>query len=73
MLAVPLNIISEDDDYLVVDKPAGLQVHSGGSFHHNTIVGQLERQGRGALWVVHRLDRVTSGVLVLAKTKARAN
>jgi 23S rRNA pseudouridine1911/1915/1917 synthase len=71
----PLRIVLEDDDLLVVDKPAGLVVHPGAGVHEATLVQQLagklaggpdpERPG-----VVHRLDRDTSGLLVLARSEA---
>ncbi len=72
--AIPLNIIYEDDDLLVVDKPAGLTVHPapGHPAHTlaNAIVAHLSyfpdtdslRPG-----IVHRLDKDTSGVMVVAK------
>ena len=74
--SVPLSIVYEDDDVLVVDKPAGMVVHpgagrSGGTLaaailaHAPTIagVGGPRRPG-----IVHRLDKDTSGLLVVAKT-----
>ncbi|MDY6863388.1 MAG: RluA family pseudouridine synthase [Thermodesulfobacteriota bacterium] len=72
---IPLNIIYSDNDILVIDKPAGLVVHpSAGhdkgtlvnalAFHFNFIcgVGEVSRPG-----IVHRLDKNTSGLLVVAK------
>jgi 23S rRNA pseudouridine1911/1915/1917 synthase len=77
---VPLAIVHQDDDLLVVDKPAGLVVHPGagvrsgtlahGLLHHDPAiagVGGADRPG-----IVHRLDRDTSGLLVVART-ARAH
>lgn len=73
---LPLNIIYEDDALLVVDKPAGLVVHPGAGHPHNTLVNALlahcptlatdapDRPG-----IVHRLDRDTSGLLIVAKTE----
>jgi tRNA pseudouridine32 synthase/23S rRNA pseudouridine746 synthase len=65
--AVP--VLHEDAHLLVVDKPAGVAVAPGrGESPADALHGRLE-QARGArLWVVHRLDRGTSGVLVLART-----
>jgi 23S rRNA pseudouridine1911/1915/1917 synthase len=71
---VTARIVLEDDHLLVVDKPAGLVVHPGAGVSDGTLVQQLagrlaggpdpERPG-----VVHRLDRDTSGLLVLARSE----
>ena len=66
-----INILHEDDALLVLDKPAGVAVH-GGSGVSFGIVEQL-RQARpqaNCLELVHRLDRDTSGVLLLAKKRS---
>ena len=75
--AIALVIIHEDDDVLVVDKPAGMVVHPGAGHAHSTLaaaalahapaiaaVGGPRRPG-----IVHRLDKDTSGLLVLAKSQ----
>jgi 23S rRNA pseudouridine1911/1915/1917 synthase len=75
-VAVP--VVFEDDDVVVVDKPAGLVVHPGaghatGTLVHGLVarypeiggVGEVDRPG-----IVHRLDRDTSGLLVVARTEA---
>ena len=71
---IPLTIIYEDDELLVVDKPAGLTVHPAPGHSSHTLVNALlshlselsdsdeERPG-----IVHRLDKDTSGVMVVAK------
>jgi len=71
--ALELDIIFADEDCLVVNKPAGLVVHPGtgnlhgtlmnGLLHHVPELDQLPRAG-----IVHRLDRDTSGLLLVAKT-----
>ncbi len=71
---VPLDVVHEDDDLLVVDKPPGLVVHPAagnwrgtlmnGLLHHRPALARLPRAG-----IVHRLDRDTSGLLVVAKTE----
>lgn len=79
---IPLTVVYEDDDLLVVDKPAGLVVHpaaghAGGTLV-NALVGRAERLGQplgsvagvGRPGIVHRLDKDTSGLLVVAKTDA---
>lgn len=73
----PLAIIYEDDDVIVIDKPAGLIVHPVRP-SEASVVGSLadkiERDGSLRPGVVHRLDRDTSGVMILAKNqKAKAH
>jgi 23S rRNA pseudouridine1911/1915/1917 synthase len=71
-----LDIRYEDEDLLVVDKPAGVLVHPvGGEFQHTLLNGlhhHLVQRGEDAreLGIVHRLDRLTSGLLVVAKSLA---
>jgi 23S rRNA pseudouridine1911/1915/1917 synthase len=70
---IPLGILFEDDALLVIDKPAGLVVHPGSGnragtmlnalLHHAPALARLPRAG-----IVHRLDKDTSGLLVVAKT-----
>ena len=71
-----LNIVYEDDDLLVIDKPAGLVVHPGpGNWSGTLVNGLLAHCGRtlsgiGGIrrpGIVHRLDKDTSGLLVVAK------
>ncbi|MFQ5776896.1 MAG: RluA family pseudouridine synthase [Terriglobia bacterium] len=73
---VPLRVLYEDNDVVVIDKPAGMVVHAGAGQSRGTVVnallhrfGHLSQLG-GALrpGIVHRLDKQTSGVLVVAKT-----
>ncbi|MBS0618835.1 MAG: RluA family pseudouridine synthase [Spirochaetes bacterium] len=66
-------IIFEDDSYLAVDKPAGLPVHPSGIYKERTVTTLLAQ--RGTLkepYLLHRIDRETSGVLVLAKNRKAA-
>lgn len=70
---IDLPIIYEDDDCIVIDKPAGILVHSKGNFNPEpTVATWLEpkiRNMRGErAGIVHRLDRGTSGVMICAKT-----
>lgn len=73
-------ILYEDDDILVINKPAGLIVHSDGRTHEPTVVDWLlhthpeikgvgENQEADRSGLVHRLDRETSGVMVVAKNQ----
>lgn len=66
-----VNILYEDDALLVIDKPAGVAVHGGSGISHG-IVEQLRlaRPEGQFLELVHRLDRGTSGVLMLAKRRS---
>ena len=80
--AIPLNIVYEDNDLLVIDKPAGLAIHPAPGHPSHTLVnailsylpdlpdaGDLLRPG-----IVHRLDKDTSGVMLVAKNRvAQAN
>ncbi|TDA65716.1 MAG: RluA family pseudouridine synthase [Clostridia bacterium] len=74
--AIPLDILFEDTDLLVVNKPQGLVVHPAPGHNHGTLVHALlyhcrDLAGiRGSLrpGIVHRLDKETSGLLVVAKT-----
>src|SRR3954465_4274880 len=74
---IPLNIIFEDDHLLVVDKPAGLVVHPAAGNFDGTLVNALLYHCGGSLsgiggvarpGIVHRIDKDTSGLLVVAKT-----
>ena len=80
--AIPLNIIYEDDDLLVIDKPAGLTVHPAPGHPGHTLVNAIlsyfprlaDISDSLRPGVVHRLDKDTSGVMLVAKNKtAEAN
>ena len=71
--AVPIGIVYEDDWLLVVDKPAGVVTHPAPGHEHGTLVhGVLERGisgGHGSRpGIVHRLDKDTSGLLIVARS-----
>jgi 23S rRNA pseudouridine1911/1915/1917 synthase len=70
---IPLAILFEDQDILVLDKPAGLVVHPGSGNWSGTLLNALLRHapalaGVPRAGIVHRLDKETSGLLVVAKT-----
>jgi len=73
--AIPLTVLYEDHDLIVIDKPAGMAVHSGAGIESGTLVNALlahcsDLSGIGGELrpgIVHRLDKGTSGVLVAAK------
>lgn len=72
---IPLNIVAEDEALLVINKPPGLVVHPGhghrdgtlqnGLLHYDPQLAQVPRSG-----IVHRLDKETSGLMVVARTPA---
>ncbi len=75
--AIPLAIVYEDDDIVVIDKPAGLVVHPAAGHAHGTLVNALIAHcgdslsgigGVGRPGIVHRLDKDTTGLMVVAKT-----
>ncbi|XP_069805831.1 pseudouridylate synthase RPUSD2 [Dendropsophus ebraccatus] len=67
--AQPLGILAESEDMVVVDKPSSLPVHPCGRFRHNTVIFILGKEhNMKELHTIHRLDRLTSGVLMFAKT-----
>jgi RluA family pseudouridine synthase len=61
-------LIWADDDLLIVSKPAGLPTLVDGYHSEAPYLAGLLRQAYGPLWVVHRLDRETSGVIAFART-----
>ncbi|MEJ2409961.1 MAG: RluA family pseudouridine synthase [Novosphingobium sp.] len=74
---IPLNVVFEDEFLIVVDKPAGLVVHPAAGNPDGTLVNALLHHCRGQLsgiggvarpGIVHRIDKDTSGLLVVAKT-----
>ncbi|MBI5071224.1 MAG: RluA family pseudouridine synthase [Deltaproteobacteria bacterium] len=70
---LPLQVLHEDRDLLVLDKAAGMVVHPARGTPHSTVVNALlHRLGAGAgarMGLVHRLDKETSGCLVVARTE----
>lgn len=77
--AIPLAVLHEDDDLIVIDKPAGLVVHPAPGNPTGTLVNALLAHCGGSLagiggesrpGIVHRLDKDTSGVMVVAKTES---
>jgi len=77
---IALRVVYEDEDLLVIDKPAGLVVHPAPGHSSGTLVNALLAHGDGETWggiagvqrpgIVHRLDRDTSGLLMVARTDA---
>lgn len=73
--AIPLSILFEDDDIILVNKPAGMTVHAGAGNSRGTLVNALLGRGQSLSTgndmlrpgIVHRLDRETSGIIAVAK------
>src|SRR5207302_1396437 len=73
--SIPVSVVHEDGDLMVIDKPAGLTVHPAPGHPDRTLVDALLalapelRESEGSLrpGIVHRLDRDTSGLMVVAK------
>jgi 23S rRNA pseudouridine1911/1915/1917 synthase len=75
---IPLEVVYEDGDLVVINKPAGMVVHPAAGHHTGTLVHAL--LGRGGSWstaggearpgIVHRLDKGTSGLIVAARNDA---
>lgn len=73
---IPISVVHEDDDILVIDKAAGMVVHPAPGNWTGTLVNALkgrggplsEGTGEGREGIVHRLDKQTSGLLLVAKT-----
>lgn len=73
---IALHVVFEDDDLLVIDKPAGLVVHPGAGIASGTLVHALVHRdpaiagvgGASRPGIVHRLDKDTSGLMVVART-----
>ena len=71
---IPINIVYEDDDVIVVNKQSGMVVHPGNGNHSGTLVNALMNHsklstinGEFRPGIVHRIDKDTSGLLVVAK------
>ncbi|KAG5417448.1 hypothetical protein I9W82_005082 [Candida metapsilosis] len=66
-------IVFENDEILVVNKPAGVPTHPSGNYMRNSLSEIVkEMYGFDSVWTCHRLDKVTSGVLILCKSKDSA-
>lgn len=73
---IPIDILYEDDDIIVVNKKSGMVVHPGNGNHEHTLVNALmghtddlsDEGGSERCGIVHRIDKDTSGILLVAKT-----
>lgn len=72
--AQPIEIVHEDNDMIVINKPAGLPVHPAGRYNYNSII-EIMRAERSHAWnplPCNRLDRLTSGVMFIGKNPKAA-
>ena len=73
--SIPLDTLYEDEDVIAINKPAGMTVHAGAGNSHGTVVNALLGRGQSLSQsgdplrpgIVHRLDKETSGILLVAK------
>jgi 23S rRNA pseudouridine1911/1915/1917 synthase len=76
--SIPLDVLYEDDDVIAINKPAGMTVHAGAGAFSGTLVNALLGRGQALSQsgdplrpgIVHRLDKETSGVILVAKNDA---
>ncbi|KAJ8122702.1 hypothetical protein ONZ43_g1164 [Nemania bipapillata] len=67
--AASIDILHEDDDMIVINKPSGIPVHPAGRYNFNSVI-EIMKSERGAEWIAYpcnRLDRLTSGIMFIAK------
>lgn len=68
-----VRIIQENENWIVVYKPSPMPMHQGGRYYKNTLSYILNEMGFSETYIVHRLDSVTSGLVLLAKNREMAN
>ncbi|XP_058226454.1 RNA pseudouridine synthase 7 [Rhododendron vialii] len=74
VMAWDVSILQKEPDVLTVCKPASVPVHASGQYRKNTVVGILEAEhGLAPLFPIHRLDRLVSGLLILARSASKAD
>lgn len=69
----PIKVVYEDENILVIDKPGGIPVHPTGRYRFNTITKILEKKFGRTVHPCNRLDRLTSGLMFMAKTPKGAD
>ncbi|WVZ19564.1 hypothetical protein V8G54_006886 [Vigna mungo] len=74
VMACDVVILQKEPDVLTICKPASVPVHPCGQYRKNTVVGILQAEhGLAPLFPIHRLDRLVSGLLILARNAAKAD
>lgn len=71
-LGASTDVVYQDDNILVVNKPCGVPTHPSGSFRYNSMTEILEHELKYKVYPCHRLDKSTSGILIMAKNKEAA-
>ncbi|KAF9332590.1 hypothetical protein BG006_004544 [Podila minutissima] len=70
---LPVKIVRQDNGVIIVDKPSSVPVHPSGRYRHNTVLHILmKEQGFKELYPVNRLDRLTSGLMIIALSVRKA-
>ncbi|KAL7623440.1 DRAP deaminase [Parahypoxylon ruwenzoriense] len=72
--ADPIQVLHEDEEMIVINKPSGIPVHPAGRYSFNSVV-EIMKAERGPEWapyICHRLDRLTSGIMFVAKSPTAA-
>ncbi|KAK9467339.1 pseudouridine synthase [Lipomyces arxii] len=70
--AKPVNIVFQDDDIIAINKPSGVPVHPTGRYRFNTVTEIMKHEMGLAVHPCHRLDRLTSGIMFMARTAKAA-
>ncbi|TYI90532.1 hypothetical protein E1A91_D03G128800v1 [Gossypium mustelinum] len=74
VMACDVEVLQNEPDVLTVCKPASVPVHPCGQYRKNTVLGILQAEyGLAPLYPIHRLDRLVSGLLIMAKNPAKAD
>jgi len=74
VLAAPIKILHKDRETIVINKPPSIPIHPCGRYRHNSILQIMRKEyDLSELKVVHRLDRLVSGILIFALNSSRAN
>lgn len=74
VLALDVSVLQKEPDVLTICKPASVPVHPCGQYRKNTVVGILQAEhGLAPLFPIHRLDRLVSGLLILARSASKAD
>ncbi|KAJ2624491.1 DRAP deaminase [Coemansia sp. RSA 1358] len=69
----PVRVVNETSELYIVDKPASVPVHPSGRYNYNSVIRILEiKQGREDLFPINRLDRLTSGLMLIARNAEAA-
>lgn len=66
-------VVYEDESLIVVNKPSGVPTHPSGSYRYNSMTEILEHELQYKVYPCHRLDKSTSGILIMAKSKQAAS